>query len=73
MGISHDEARAWQKKARREFDLWASSKHCDLYRRNNFYDLQDVAYESYLVDGEAFALFRRKAPTSVDVKDLFED
>ncbi len=64
LGISHDEARAWQKKARREFDLWAASKHCDLYRRNNFYDLQDIAYESYLVDGDAFALFRRKAPTS---------
>jgi len=63
LGISHDEARAWQKKARREFDLWAASKHCDLYRRNNFYDLQDIAYESYLVDGDAFALFRRKAPT----------
>lgn len=63
LGISHDEARAWQKKVRREFDLWAASKHCDLYRRNNFYDLQDIAYESYLVDGDAFALFRRKAPT----------
>jgi len=64
LGISHEEARAWQKKARREFDLWAASKHCDLYQRNNFYDLQDIAYESYLVDGDAFALFRRKAPTS---------
>ncbi len=64
LGISHEEARAWQKKARREFDLWAASKHCDLYRRNNFYDLQDIAYESYLVDGDAFALFRRKPPTS---------
>lgn len=63
LGLSHEEARAWQKKARREFDLWASSKHCDLYRRNNFYDLQDMAYVLYLVDGDAFALFRRKPPT----------
>ncbi len=63
LGISHEEARAWQKKARSEFDLWAASKHCDLYRRNNFYDLQDMAYVSYLVDGDAFALFRRKPPT----------
>lgn len=64
LGISHEEARAWQKKARSEFDLWAASKHSDLYRRNNFYDLQDMAYVSYLVDGDAFALFRRKPPTS---------
>ena len=63
LGLSHEEARAWQKKARREFDLWAMSKHSDLYRRNNFYDLQDMAYVSYLVDGDAFALFRRKPPT----------
>ncbi|MBR6343690.1 MAG: phage portal protein [Selenomonadaceae bacterium] len=63
LGLSHEEARAWQKKARREFDLWAASKHCDLYRRNNFYDLQDMAYVAYLVDGDAFALFRRKPPT----------
>lgn len=63
LGLSHEEARAWQKKARREFDLWAMSKHSDLYRRNNFYDLQDMAYVAYLVDGDAFALFRRKPPT----------
>ena len=63
LGLSHEEARAWQKKARQEFDLWAASKHCDLYRRNNFYDLQDMAYVAYLVDGDAFALFRRKPPT----------
>lgn len=63
LGLSHGEAREWQKKARQEFDLWAASKHCDLYRRNNFYDLQDMAYVAYLVDGDAFALFRRKPPT----------
>ena len=64
LGLSHEEARNWQKKARREFDLWAMSKHSDLYRRNNFYDLQDMAYVAYLVDGDAFAVFRRKPPTS---------
>ena len=63
LGLTHEEAREWNRRARREFDLWASSKHCDLYRRNNFYDLQDLAYVAYLVDGDAFALFRRKPPT----------
>ena len=63
LGLTHEEARAWNRKTRREFDLWASSKHCDLYRRNSFYDLQDLAYVAYLVDGDAFALFRRKPPT----------
>ncbi len=63
LGLTHEEARAWNRKARREFDLWAASKHCDLYRRNSFYDLQDLAYVAYLVDGDSFALFRRKPPT----------
>ena len=64
LGMTHEEAREWHRKARREFDLWAASKHADLYRRNSFYDLQDVAYVAYLVDGDSFALFRRKPPTA---------
>lgn len=64
LGLTHEEAREWNRRTRREFDLWAASKHCDLYRRNSFYDLQDLAYVAYLVDGDSFALFRRKPPTA---------
>lgn len=63
LGLTVKESREWIKKARSEFELWAESKECDLYRRNNFYDLQDIAYLSYMTDGDAFALFRRKLPT----------
>ena len=62
LGMDKDEALAWNKKARSEFELWAESKHCDIYKRNNFYDLQDIAYTAYLIDGDSFALFRRKPP-----------
>lgn len=62
LGISADEAREWSRRTKKEFNLWASSKQCDIYRRNNFYDLQYIAYTAYLTDGDAFALFRRKAP-----------
>lgn len=64
LGISPDDAREWSRRARQEFEMWASSKDCDIYRRNNFYDLQYIAYMAYLTDGDSFALFRRKAPTS---------
>lgn len=64
LGISKEEARAWNRKALQEFNLWAGSKHCDIYRRNNFYDLQDIAYTAYLIDGDSFALFRRKLPSA---------
>lgn len=64
LGISPDDAREWSRRVRQEFEMWASSKDCDIYRRNNFYDLQYIAYMAYLTDGDSFALFRRKEPTS---------
>lgn len=63
LGMTAAEARAWARRTAEEFNLWADSKQCDIYRRNNFYDLQDIAYTSYLTDGDVFALFRRKPAT----------
>ena len=63
LGLTPEEARAWSRKTMQEFDLWADSKDCDLTRRNNFYDMQDIAYTAYLTDGDAFALFKRRMPT----------
>ena len=54
------DARAWARKVRTEFDLWAESKDCDIYRKNNLYDMQSIAYQGYLTDGDSFAVFRRK-------------
>lgn len=64
LGLAPEDARAWTRKTMQEFDLWANSKDCDITRRNNFYDLQDIAYMSYLTDGDAFALFKRRMPTA---------
>ncbi|MBQ7477533.1 MAG: phage portal protein, partial [Selenomonadaceae bacterium] len=64
LGLSDGEARAWERRTLAEFDLWAGSKFADIYKRNSFYDLQDIAYTAYLTDGDAFALFRRKPPES---------
>ena len=59
LDIEPDEAEEWNKKAAMEFDLWASSKLCDIRKRNNFYDLQEILYKAYMTDGDSFALFRR--------------
>lgn len=58
LGISAEDAEQWSRKTKAEFELWASSKHCDIAKRNNFYDMQDIAYTSYLIDGDSFALFK---------------
>lgn len=59
LGMSAEEADVWNKHVAREFDLWASSKLADIRERNNFYDLQEILYRSYLVDGDSFAFIRR--------------
>lgn len=59
LDMEPDEAEEWNKKASAEFDLWASSKLCDIRKRNNFYDLQEILYKAYMTDGDSFALFRR--------------
>lgn len=59
LGMTDDEADAWNKKAATEFDLWAGSTLSDIRGRNSFYDLQEILYKSYLTDGDAFAVFRR--------------
>ncbi len=59
LNMAPDEAEEWNKKAALEFDLWASSKLCDIRKRNNFYDMQEILYRAYMTDGDSFAIFRR--------------
>ena len=63
LGMTADEAKAWQHRTQQEFSLWADSVHCDLYRKHSFYDMQDIAYLSYLVDGDAWAAIKYRKPT----------
>lgn len=59
LGMTSEEAEEWNKKTAAEFDLWAGSKLCDIRKRNNFYDLQEILYRAYMTDGDSFAIFRR--------------
>lgn len=62
LGISAVEAKEWQRHTLREFNMWAKSTACDLYRKHNFYDMQDIAYLSYMVDGDAWAAIKYRRP-----------
>jgi lambda family phage portal protein len=59
IGISQEEADAWQRKTAREFRLWAESTHCDITRHNNLYQLQSLAFRSALESGDVFILLPR--------------
>ncbi|WP_094607742.1 phage portal protein [Sporomusa silvacetica] len=62
LGITSKEAEEWGQIVKEEFDLWASSKFCDVLRKNNWYDMQDIAYQRYLIDGDSFAAFKYRVP-----------
>lgn len=41
------------------FEAWALSKDCDARRDSDFYSLQRQIFESVLINGDAFVIFRR--------------
>lgn len=62
LGLSEDEADAWEQNVEREFSLWAESVFCDACRLNNFYELQQLAQLSWLQSGDAFVLLKQDNP-----------
>lgn len=56
LGMTAEAAAEWQRSAEREFELWAESKFCDSTRANNFYEIQQTACMSWLMNGDACVL-----------------
>lgn len=54
--MSKEQAREWEKNTKREFEFWASRKFCDAAERKNFYQIQSLAFRSFLVSGDVIAL-----------------
>ena len=61
LGISDEDADAWQDAARREFALWASDRAgCDALGLNDFYELQQLVMQAWMMSGDVFALIKRR-------------
>jgi len=58
LGLTEEEADAWEQNTEREFDLWARSLHCDALKMNNFYELQQIAQLGWIMNGDAFVLLK---------------
>lgn len=58
--ISAEQARDWARQVKNEFELWSGTVQCDFLRRNTFSEIQVILYKSYLRDGDAFVIFRRR-------------
>ena len=58
--LTNEQAEALQAQILREFALWTDTPVCDADRVDNFYKLQQLAFLSYLMNGDAFALLPMK-------------
>lgn len=54
LGMDDEEAAEWESNVEREFSIWADSIHCDMERMNNFYELQQLAFFSWILSGDCF-------------------
>lgn len=66
LGLSREEAEKWEKTVKAEFAIWADDKiACDATGMNNFYSMQQLAFVSWLVSGDVFALVKQRDPTAM--------
>lgn len=64
LGLTQEQAEAWQRQAQAEFNLWAQNKRaCDATGINNFYGLQQLVALSWPMSGDVFALFKTAEKT----------
>ena len=64
LGLTQEQAEAWQKHTQAEFNLWAQRKQaCDATGVNNFYGMQQLVCLSWPMSGDVFALIKRVNPT----------
>ena len=70
LNLSEEAATKLHSQIIREFALWAESKHCDADKVDDFYKLQQLAFLSSIMNGDAFALLPLEAPENVDAYGL---
>lgn len=63
LGLTPEQAEAWQNTTEREFSLWANNKRaCDATGMNDFYGLQQLALISWLVSGDCIGVLKQYEP-----------
>lgn len=60
LGLSDEQAEDLREQIVREFALWADTPVCDAERVDNFYKLQQLAYLTYIMNGDAITLLPMK-------------
>ena len=61
LGITEEQATAWQSRTERRFKMWAESEYATVEGECNFYEAQDLVLRSHDVRGDAFVLLTQKS------------
>lgn len=71
LGLTQEQAEAWQRRVQAEFNLWANRKQaCDATGVNNFYGMQQLIALAWPMSGDVFAVIKREAPTMLEPYSL---
>lgn len=68
LGISEEKAKEMERIIKMRFDAWAYSTNSDTTRMHDFYTLQSLAMISWLMNGDVFAVVKRKKTSIVDIE-----
>ncbi|MDH2325997.1 phage portal protein [Cereibacter sp. SYSU M97828] len=60
LGLTAEQAEAWEEQALDIFTDWAWSTDCDITRTQTFAELEDLVYRSRLLSGDVFVVRRFK-------------
>lgn len=64
LNLSQEQASKLKRDIELEWSMWADSKNCDANGMHNFYELQQLAFLSWIMSGDVFTLL-------LDIKNKF--
>ncbi|MCM1388076.1 MAG: phage portal protein [Bacillus sp. (in: Bacteria)] len=61
LGLTPEQVKEWERKVKAEFRIWAEHKrNCDSTAMNDFYEIQQLCFYSWLVSGDVLVLRKEK-------------
>ncbi len=68
VGIEKEEAKKIEKVIKTKFNAWATSTNADYNRMHDFFTLQGLIQLSWVMNGDAFVIPKRKKRVGVDIE-----
>lgn len=61
LGLTPEQTKEWERKVKAEFRIWAEHKrNCDSTAMNDFYEIQQLCFYSWLASGDVLVLRKEK-------------